>query len=297
MRRHQTFIGIDLGGARGKSTALALLERQEDVASVETVLMRGPRHCAQESQPWTDDALLEYLANFDTENTAIAINAPLTVPACLRCQLSKCPGDTVCTDVATAWLRTTGQNLQAQYVLADPNRIVALHQGVGFRQVVAPPPAATQRLPPYTHRCTEVELHYGRGLLPKEHIGQSSWAIASRAQYLRRSLAGRGFVLNQSLLEVSPRCTIHALFGEAAAQGYKRDADPWHTRASIIEGMKPLRFATRSGMSKEDVLRNDNCFDALLSAYTGFLWARDGWTMPTGKPFDEDGWIWAPPTV
>jgi len=292
---HRTFIGIDLGGARGKSTAVAELHRDGNQVSVTTVLMRGPDHSAHKSQPWTDETLLSYLATFDADTTAIAINAPLTTPACLRCKVSACPGDANCVDAATLWLRSKGQQLQAEHVLSDSSRIVALHQGSGFHQISTPPAAATQRLPPYTHRCTEVDLHFRRGLLPREQIGQTSWAIASRANFLRRNLATQGFALNTSLLEVSPRCTIHALFGAHAAQGYKRDADPWRTRASIIEGMDSLRFATTSGMSREDVLRNDNCFDALVSGYTGFLWSRDGWTMPDGAPFDQDGWIWTPP--
>ncbi|MCP4447921.1 MAG: DUF429 domain-containing protein [Myxococcales bacterium] len=296
MGKYQRFIGIDLGGARGKTTALAVLVRQGAEASVAAVLMRGPEHSANSSQPWTDETLLHFLAEQPHSETAIAINAPLTQPACTRCALTACPGDVDCNDVATRWLREAGQELQAQHVMADPNRIVALHQGAGFHQVAAPPAAATQRLPPYTHRCTEVELHYGRGILPREQIGQSSWAITSRANHLRRRLATMGYALNDSLIEVSPRCTIHALFGAHAAQGYKRDADPWRTRASIIEGMESLCFATTSGMSREDVLRNDNCFDALVSAYTGFLRSRDEWTMPEGEPFDLDGWIWAPPS-
>lgn len=272
-----------------------MLNRDGDNARVESVLMRGPEHSANQSQPWTDTTLLAFLDAFTSADTAIAINAPLTVPSCMRCTLPACPGDTVCTEASVLWLRDTGMALQAQHVLADPNRIVALSQGSGFRQITAPPAAATQRLPPYTHRCTEVDLHYRRGILPREQIGQASWAIVSRARYLRRSLATRGFALNQGLIEVSPRCTVHALFGEEAALGYKRDADPWQTRASVIEGMESLHFAATSGMSKEDVLRNDNCFDALVSAYTGFLWSRDDWTMPEGAPFDVDGWIWAPP--
>jgi hypothetical protein len=296
---YQTFVGIDLGGARGKSTALALLSRSTDTGSsvglaggvrVESVHMR-----AEDGSPWADDTLLDYLTRFSPDTTAIAINAPLTTPACVRCSLERCPGYQECSDPATVWLRTVGQELQAQAVLSDRNRIAAMPQVSGFREPSPLPPAAAHRLPPYTHRCTEVELHFTRRLLAKEHLGQASWAIASRAAHIRRALASADFEINQSLLEVSPRCTIQALFGENEARSYKRDADPWQTRAAIVEGMSTLSFSTGSRLSREDVLRNDNCFDALVSAYTGFLWARDSWTMPEGSPFDEDGWIWAPP--
>lgn len=297
-RTFQTFIGIDLGGARGKSTAVARLasgvhdgDTMPKTARVEEVLVRSD----SPSSPWTDDTLLAFLSTFEPADTAIAINAPLTAPACVRCELSVCPSYEGCVDPATVWLRTTGQKLQRQAVLSDRDRIASIPQGSGFQVPTPIPVAASQRLPPYTHRCTEVELHYTRGLLPREQLGQASWAIASRAAHIRRALAGLGFGLNEQLIEVSPRCTIQALFGAHNARGYKRDADPWRTRAWIVEQMHDVAFGPKSGLSREGVLQNDNCFDALISAYTAFLWARDGWTMPKGEPFDEDGWIWAPP--
>lgn len=244
--------------------------------------------------PWTDDALLEFLGSLDSSSTTIAINAPLTSPACVRCPRPECPGYEACEEPATIWLRTRGQELQRQSVLSDRTRIASMPLSTSFRETTPLPSSAHHRLPPYTQRCTEVDLHFRRGLLPREHLAQSSWAIATRAAFLRKSVARLGFFLDQSLLEVSPRCTVHALFGPKPARGYKRDADPWHTRASIVEGMSDLRFAEASRMSREDVLRNDNCFDALICAYTAFLWARDGWEKSTDPGFEVDGWIWAP---
>ena len=62
------------------------------------------------------------------------------------------------------------------------------------------------------------------------------------------------------------------------------------------EKLDDLSFAPQSRMAREDVLQNDHCFDAVVSAYTAYLWARDGWTTPDGW-FGEDGWIYAPPSV
>lgn len=281
-------MGIDLGGARGKTTAVALLQRSDKGVLVESVMMRAP-----DGSPWADAALVAYLRGLAPKETAIAINAPLTAPACTRCTLQVCPGYEECADPATVWLRTIGQELQAEAVLSDTSRIAAMPQTSGFLAPSPLPGAAVQRLPPYTHRCSEVLLHHTRSLLSKEQLGQTSWAIASRAAHLRRVLAGAGYPLNDSLIEVSPRCTIAALFGERRARFYKREADPWQTRAAIVEGMQDLSFSRGSRLSREDVLRNDNCFDALVSAYTAYLWARDNWQMPEG-PFAEDGWIWAP---
>jgi hypothetical protein len=291
--RYTTFVGVDLGGAKGKSTAIARLRRIDgepgavEVAEVRT-RFRG-------AEPWGDDALVEYITSLDTppgEGVVVAIGAPLTVPACVRCVRPACPGYQACEDPATVWLRTSGVELRELAMASDRDRIAAVPAGA---VATRPPPAAPRAMAPYTHRCTEVLLHYGRDLVPRENLSQATSPIAARAAHLRRVLAGRGFALNENLLEVSPRATVHALFGGKRARGYKRDADPWQTRAAIVEELGArLRFAPSSRLAREEVLRNDDCFDALVASYTGYLWAHEGWTMPEG-PFAEDGWIWLPP--
>jgi hypothetical protein len=137
-------------------------------------------------------------------------------------------------------------------------------------------------------------MTYGRGLLPMSALGAGNGAIAARAGHLQRRLRSAGFERNQNLIEVSPAATVAALCDTRASRGYKRDADPWHTRALILERLHDLAFSPRSRMAREDVLGNDHCFDAVIGAYTAYLWAREGWSTPEGC-FDEDGWIVAPP--
>ena len=47
---------------------------------------------------------------------------------------------------------------------------------------------------------------------------------------------------------------------------------------------------------REGCLGNDHCFDAVLCAYTGYLWATERWELPQQHRdiFDQDGWIWFP---
>lgn len=306
-RKFSTFVGIDLGGARGKSTAVARLSCAASASQVvDTSDGSRPgraRHgdvIVQEVttrhlgiDPWHDAVLMEYLGSLG-DGVAIAINAPLTVPACLRCQLPACPGKQICVDPAVEWLRTEGAELVEQALESDRDRIAVIPGGSSSPQGNSRPPRQRPRIEPYVHRGAELKLHYERGLLPRDALGLSIGPIAARAAHLRRLLAGMGFELNHNLLEVSPRATVHALFGARKARGYKRDADPWETRVAIIEDLRDMQFAVSSRLSREEVLRNDHCFDALLSGYTAYLWARDGWTMPEGI-FTADGWIWAPP--
>ena len=50
-------------------------------------------------------------------------------------------------------------------------------------------------------------------------------------------------------------------------------------------------------MWREGCLQNDHCFDAVICAYTGYLWATEHWTLPDEdrEVFAQDGWIWFPP--
>ena len=52
-----------------------------------------------------------------------------------------------------------------------------------------------------------------------------------------------------------------------------------------------------AGQWREFAVQNDHQFDALICAYTAYLWTRDGWQLPPDprRVFAEDGWIWFPP--
>lgn len=267
------FIGVDLGGGRGKTTAVAELRATPDGVEVLEVASRANK------QPWTDETLIQRL--IEARDAAIAIDAPLTRPSCGRCDRPVCPGMEACEEPAVVWLRTEGRALVRKVAeAASGDRIRTVNQ------------VAQVQLAPYAHRATEVDVVYRRGLLPIQALGASNHAIAARAGHVRRRLRGAGFVLHHNLIEVSPAATIAALCGVRASRGYKRDADPWRTRAMILERLGDLTFAPRSRMAREDVLQNDHCFDALISAYTAYRWSHDRWPSPTD---DEDGQIVVPP--
>jgi Protein of unknown function (DUF429) len=275
-RAFSRFIGVDLGGGRGKTTAVAELRiGANGAAEVIEVATRAGK------LPWTDDTLIGRLAMPDPDRV-IAVDAPLTQTACGRCKVEVCPGTESCIDPAVVWLRTIGRNMMLKVGV----------ETVGGRTRTEQMPQA--RLAPYVHRATDVVMTYQRGLLPLSNLGTANSMITARAGQLRRRLKGAGYTLHGNLLEVSPQATIGALCGPRAARGYKRDADPWVTRAQVLEKFDDLSFAPQSRMAREDVLRNDHCFDAVISAYTAYLWARDGWELPTGV-FAEDGWIFSPP--
>ncbi len=233
--------------------------------------------------PWTDDTLIARLEHPESD-VVLAIDAPLTPPACGRCDLPICPGMETCDVPAVAWLRTAGRAL-VQNVAVET-------VGAGARPVMRGSSQPQARLAPYAHRATDVVMTYQRGLLPLAALGATNGAIAARAGQLRRRLRGVGYHQHENLIEVSPAATIAALCDARTARNYKRDADPWRTRAEILEKLD-LTFAPQSRFAREEVLRNDHCFDAVVAAYTAYLWARDEWPAPEGV-FADDGWIYAP---
>ena len=270
-RDFSTFVGIDLGGARGKTTAIAELRATAaGVTAVRASTRRG-------QQRWQDDPLWNYLQTVDND-ALIAVHAPLTLPACVRCALPVCPGTANCNVPAVVWLRSEGEQL-----LADPD-------DDSHRSAPARP-----RLQPYVHRGTEIILAYRDHVWPVTAVGSTVGPVAARGVQLRRRLAGIGFALNENLLEVSPMATMAALAGPRRARRVKRDPDVWTSRAEMLTSLGDLQFAPHSGFSREEALASDHVFDALIAAYTGYLWARAGCPLPPAELAD-DGWIWAPPS-
>ena len=264
-RKFSAFIGVDLGGGKGKHTAVALLARRESRVAVKFVGTRSPR-----GHVLYDTELLSYLR--EQEDSVVALNAPLTPTVCVRCRLSVCVGLDACVDPVTRWFRGDGTALVRRGGSTANGK-----------------PAVT----PYTQRACELVLQHRFGIVPREAFGQGTGPLTARAHYIRRALEGR-YVLNKDLIEVYPKATIHQLFGARLARRYKREANTWRTRAAILEQLSEhLTFE----VWREGCLNNDHCFDAVICAYTAYLWASEGWSMPGDNRdvFEADGWIWFPP--
>lgn len=259
-------LGVDLGGGKGKTTAVATL--RVDPRDGATVTEISPR---AGSRPLYDSALLSLLNGFG-DGTLVCVDAPLTLPPCLRCQVPVCPGQEICVDPAVVAMRHIA-GAQATDLDRDERR-------------------GKPHVTPYTQRPTEVHLLHDRGLAPREALGQGTGPLAARAAHLVRALADR-FRLNENLIEVSPKATLMAL---GFLRPYKKHLHERATRTHILEALSPdLRFGP--GVWRELCVQSDHLFDAVICAFTGYLWARDGWTEGdrASHALARDGWIWVPP--
>ena len=259
-RLFKRFLGVDLGGGKGKKTALAVLE-----ASVDGVVVKqlAPRVGAA---PLYDTALIEAIRGAG-DDAVVCVDAPLTLPACLRCEVPVCPGQDSCVDPSVIEMRRL-------FGAADP----------ATRDSRRGKPSLT----PYTQRATEIYLHKRRGILPRETLGQGMGPLTARASHLLRALADR-FTLNRNLIEVYPRATLELL---GFREPYKKRVD---RRVEILAELPELTFGP--GVWREECRKSDHVFDAVICAYTGYLWSRDGWALPadTAPALLRDGWIWVPP--
>jgi hypothetical protein len=265
-------LGIDLGGGKGKKTALATLRLDGRSATVVDI---APRTGAV---PFYDAALLDTIRQYGDE-TLLCVDAPLTLPPCLRCTVAVCPGQEACVDSSVVEMRA----LAAEGTTGPRDRDARRGK----------PP-----ITPYTQRTTEVYLAQRLGIVAREGLGQGTGPLAARAAHLVRALADR-FVLNVNLIEVYPKATL-ALLGLGTP--FKKHLRERETRARILDALSDeLRFGP--GIWRERCVQSDHLFEAVICAFTGFLWARDGWAVPAGgsdgparsdRDRLRDGWIWTP---
>ena len=253
------FIGVDLGGGKGKKTALAVLERTRDGVTVTQLIPKA------KEAPLYDASLVAALLS-RAENAVVCVDAPLTLPPCLRCTEPVCPGQEACVDAEVLTMRA----------LATPE------PGSGRDHRRGKP-----MITPYTQRATDLYVR-SRGIRARETMGQSMGPLTARAAHLVRAL-GQRFRLNHNLIEVFPRATLELL---GFRDPYRKRVD---RRIDILAALHDLRFGP--GVWREQCRQSDHMFDAVVCAYTGYLRSRDGWQISqVGKdPVDPQGWIWLPP--
>ena len=250
-------LGIDLGGGKGKKTALATLARRRRGRDRRRHRAARRARC-RSTTPRSSRRSAQY-----GDETLLCIDAPLTLPPCLRCAVPVCPGQ--------ERLRRPvgGRDARAR----PPRRRSRAERS---RQ----PGAASRPITPYTQRATEVYLAHRLGIVPREGLGQGTGPLAARAAHLVRALADR-FTLNENLIEVYPKGTLAAL-GLRRRRSRSTCASARRARASSRRCRRELRFGP--GVWRELCIQSDHLFEAVICAFTGFLWARDGWALPGRGP-------------
>lgn len=261
LKDHTRFIGVDLGGGKGKKTALAILERAKTGVTVTALRPRSGE------APLYDKALCD-LIRTHAEGSVLCVDAPLTLPPCIRCRVPVCPGQAACVDPEVVLMH---QLFDAPTI--EPDR--------DFRR-------GKPGITPYTQRATDIYLLRRREILPRETLGQGMGPLTARAAHLARTVADL-FTLNRDLIEVYPRATLQLLGFQAP---YRKRVDQ---RIDMLASLRDLSFGP--GIWREECRQSDHAFDAIICAYTGYLRSRDDWESLPEFPNPELGWVWVPPEV
>ncbi len=290
-RDFHRFIGVHLGGGRGKTTAVARFERSHgSLRLAEARVRRDHRGGGEDAPPqvehtlFRDDVLVAYLEHWCDERTVVALNAPLTLPPCIRCRLA-CPGVAACEVPVVQWMKQYASTLDPRKGRSDPGK-----------------PLVT----PYTQRAVDLLFAHWE-LKPRESLGQGMGPLSARATYLRRALSPR-LRLHENLIEVHPPATVIRLFGPEVERGIRlgEAESVWALRKQVLQKLPgELEYVW-----PETVVRSPHVFESVICAWTAVLWVEESWTGPVAPTADEmspealaafselwleDGWIWAPP--
>ena len=94
------FVGLTLGGGKGRKTCLAILEYY----SKEKKLFLSQLHeNIEDTEKVSADTKIIRILEKQKDLKRVAVNAPLKLPKCLRCRL-RCPGHEKCQEPEIKWM-------------------------------------------------------------------------------------------------------------------------------------------------------------------------------------------------
>lgn len=283
------FAGIALGGGKTDRTAVAVIEYYPESRRV---FLRAIRDKVRGHDGDSgDQALIDLLTIEEPGLEAIAFDAPLQLPKCIRCDLV-CPGFESCRLPEMRWLWSEHE---ARAANKRPNKVFT----------------------PYTERCAEVYIanHLSRSLEeafhPPHALGANAAPLAARAHYLARRLTGLKQFDVQSmkratvkraggrsvpqLIEVFPKLSLWQIgrdlkVPKSHLRFHRHAVDSDEARHYVIKTLMEREIAFVYQQDLKTLIESPQAFDAFIAAITAYLEHR-GQTVarPQGFPVDE---IW-----
>lgn len=264
--RAKRYIGVSLGGARGKTTAIARLEWQEDgtpLVLVEARVKVGHRGGGDEglADPgegrsrlgyFRDEALVEYLEQWPGKDCVLAMDVPMRLPPCLRCELD-CPGTKACEVPEVAWMRKMAGRLLPSPGRSDRDK---------------------PRYCPYGERAADLVNAYFGQSGPDALSGTVS-PLAARAHHLRKRL-GAVYRLGENWVETCPRTAIVRTMGAKLELATRRGSyeQVWLARRDVL--LQAIEGLSVRGVWPDMVARNVHVFRALVCAWLAHRWDHSG---------------------
>lgn len=251
----ERYLGLSLAGGKTDKTALCSLEYYPKQKKI--FLSRLFNKIKSEGQVSADLKVCSLVAEC-AKPKLLAIDVPLQLPKCLRCEM-KCPGYETCTETEIQWMWKHKQ----------PNKLFT----------------------PYTERCAD--MHMSMQLEEKFQIqhalGANMAPLTARALFLKRRL-------KVPVIEGNPRVTLWRLGQKLhVAKSHLRFHKHWETgsetREHLLQKMIDKKWLFIYEQDRKELIESANSFDSLLMAMTSLLQFHDQCeTRPAGFPSREN-WV------
>lgn len=199
---------------------------------------------------------------------SIAVDAPLTMPKCLRCKM-KCPGFEVCIEPELKWMTKYYGRKNSQ---RKPLRVMT----------------------PYTERCTELywEEHLEEKIPLQQAMGSNRAPLTARAHYITRRH-------KKKFIEVVPKISFWRLgLSLGIAKSKLRLHRHWEggaeSRKLFIEALLKSDLAFIYEQDRKILIEDQYAFDAFIGALTGLMKYKN---QTEGRPRSfpaSEGWIEVP---
>lgn len=261
--KHVRFAGVALGGGKTDKTAVAIIEYYPDQ---KRVFLRSLRdRISGKGELPGDEALLEILTKDERNLKAIAFDVPLTLPACIECEL-RCPGVEKCRVPVVKWMRDMHKKRAR---IKRPNKMFT----------------------PYTERAAEIHISNDleEPFHPSHALGSNAAPLTARALFLKRRI-------RVATIECFPKLTLWRIgialgIQKSYLRFHRHSVDGDEARLHILKTLIDQGIAFIYHQDMRLMVENNAAFEAFLGALTAFLKFR-GQTesRPAGFPKDE-AWI------
>lgn len=261
------FIGISLGGGKSDRTSIVVLEYY--IGQKKLVINRVIDRLKTEGDLSADLRLHEHVNQFKSDVELIALDVPLSLPKCFRCQLS-CPGYEVCNEDEIVWMW--------KHQKQEENR-----------------KKSTRLFTPYTRRCAEAYW--------SNELGEDQWSIGDCLGANQAPLMARGRFITRrweyNSIEVIPRLSLSRWMNKERLsrlhlKAHRHSVGGVDSRDYILKHAIDRLNIFIYDQDKQILTENLVAFDSLWAALTAFWkFGKICENRPKGFPRSE-GWIEVP---
>lgn len=256
------FIGVSLSGGKADKACIAILEYYPDQKKI--FLTKVLEKIKSEELISADFKIHEIISQYGNHIESVAFDVPLSLPKCITCQL-KCPGYETCEQDEIVFMR---ELYLQDHGKRKPKKIYT----------------------PYTQRSVEAYLAELEPDLDIQHaLGSNHAPLTARAHFITRRLKAK-------LIEVFPKLTVWRLGQELRVNKsnlkiYRNSVGGEQARTILLEAMIEKLGLFIYQQDHKILTDNYHAFDAMISAYTGYLkYLKKTETRPKNFP-EKELWI------